>query len=97
MKLPEYRQISSRNLPYTYMELDFTHDYSKAKIGSIFVNRNGESRVVTAIITESGRKEYWSNYECLAIQYTPPHNMLTKSPFWAYRWKLKNDFGGHLL
>lgn len=92
MKLKEYKQITSNNLDYVWMEPDFTHDFSKVKIGSIFVNIYGQSYVITKIEKDDcGRNCYYNGNKCLATQYTSPHNMLTKRPYFAYRWIKKKD------
>lgn len=82
-------QITKGNLIYAKCELDFTHDHSSVKEGSIMFNRTGKHYEVTKIDTDDcGRRRFWNNDLCLAVQYTSPHNMLTKQPFYAHEYKL---------
>lgn len=80
--------LTKANARFAFAELDWTHDYSGVKVGSLLISRHGIAREVTAITVDSAaRKQYWSNTDCLATQYHEPHNMLTKSPFYAYQYK----------
>lgn len=84
MKTP----ITSQNLKFAFMGLDWTHDYTDVKIGSIMINRHGQSFKVTRIKKDgTGAKNYYSGADCLATHYRGPHNMLTKSPFYAFQFK----------
>jgi hypothetical protein len=81
--------ITKDNLIYAQCELDFTHDHSSVEVGSIMFNYNGEAHEVTKIDTDDcGRRQFWSDDKCLGVQYRSPHNMLTKSPFYAHEYKV---------
>lgn len=81
--------ITNENKIYAICELDFTHDHSTVKVGSIMYNRNREAYEVTKIdMTDTGRRRFWSNDICLGEQYDSPHNMLTKLPFYAHEYKV---------
>lgn len=81
--------LTLENSKFAFAELDWTHDYSGVKIGTVLINRHGEAHLVTRITQdECGRDTYWSGLACLATQYSEPHNMLTKSPFYAFEYTL---------
>ena len=81
-------EITSENAKYAFCELDWTHDYSDVVEGSVLIDRDGRIWVVTKIDEDDyGRRRFWSNEDLLTRQYTSPHNMLTKSPFYAFRYK----------
>lgn len=84
MKIP----ITKDNLIYAFGELDFTHDHSTVKKGSLMIDRKGKSHLVTKIDLEHGEKRFWSGKNILTHQYTSPHNMLTKEPFYAHEFKI---------
>lgn len=82
--------ITKENQVYAHAELDFTHDRSTVVVGSIMFDRNGKENEVTKIDNDDcGRRQFWSGETCLGIQYTSPHNMLTKSPFYAHEFKIQ--------
>lgn len=82
--------ITKENQVYAHAELDFTHDHSTVVVGSIMFDRNGKSNEVTKIDKDDcGRRQFWCGETCLGIQYSSPHNMLTKSPFYAHEFKLQ--------
>lgn len=81
-------KITKQNAKYAFVELDWTHDHSTVRVGSVMINRNGEVQPVTKIDKdECGRRQFWSGKKCLGIQYVSPHNMLTKPPFYAHEYK----------
>jgi len=81
--------ITKENQIYANAELDFTHDHSTVVVGSIMIDRNGNSKEVTKIDRdECDRRQFWSGEICLGVQYTAPHNMLTKRPFYAHEFKI---------
>lgn len=82
--------ITKENKILANAELDFTHDYSDVKVGSIMINRYGEVHKITKIDKDDcGRRQFWSGKLCLCVQYTSPHNMLSKQPFYAHKYKIK--------
>lgn len=77
--------ITKENAFYAKAELNFTYDYSGVKVGSVMIDRHGASHTVTRIDKdECDRKQIWEGQSILAVQYRSPHNMLTKSPYYAY-------------
>lgn len=82
--------ITPLNLVYAQAELDYTHDYSDVEVGSIMIDRYGVPHIVGLIDKDDcGRRQFWDEQgACLTIQYSSPHNMLTKAPFYAYRYKV---------
>tara|TARA_R110000868_G_scaffold44875_1_gene149371 strand:- start:796 stop:1071 length:276 start_codon:yes stop_codon:yes gene_type:complete len=84
--------IIKDNLIYVNSKLDFTHDHSTVTVGSIMIDRNGETNEVTKIDKDDGgNRRFWSHEKCLTMQYKSPHNMLTKSPFYAHDFIVTND------
>jgi hypothetical protein len=84
--------ITKDNEVYAYVKLLFTHDYSAVKVGSIMIDRHGNCNEVTKINKdECGRRRFWSFDKCLCVQYTSPHNMLTKLPFYAHQYELTHN------
>ena len=81
--------ITEDNYIYAQAELDFTHDHSTVKVDSIMYDRNGTAHIVSKIDKDDcGRRRFWSGAVCLCVQYNSPHNMLTKSPFYAHEFKI---------
>lgn len=81
--------ITKENQIYSGAELDFTHDHSTVVVGSIMIGRNGAVYEVTKIDEDDcGRRRFWSGKNCLTVQYSSPHNMLTKKPFFANNFKI---------
>lgn len=82
--------IAMENVIFAHCKLDFTHDQSAVVEGSIVIGRDGHAHVVTKItVNECGNREFWSDSVCLTEQYRSPHNMLTKSPFFAHEFKVE--------
>jgi len=80
--------ITKENQIYAHAKLDFTHDHSTVEVGSIMISRDGDAFEVTKIDKDDcGRRQFWSGLNCLCVQYNSPHNMLTKSPFFAHEFK----------
>lgn len=64
---------------------NYTHDYSRLKVGMILHKCTGSEVVIDEIKKDDcGRLCYYSSGVCMVIQYTSPHNMLTKQPIYAY-------------
>lgn len=90
MKKEKLIPITKENLILAFAELNFTHDESRVKVGTIMINRNMEAHKVTRIDKDDcGRRQFWSGKKCLGVQYNEPHNMLTKPPFYAYEFKVQ--------
>lgn len=84
--------ITKQNKIYAFTALDFTHNHSTVRLRSIMIDRNGESHTVTKINKDNlGRRQFWSKDILLTCQYTPPHNMLTKQPFFAHEFKINKQ------
>jgi hypothetical protein len=84
-------KITKENLVFIGAKLDFTHNHESVEIGSIMFDRDGNANEVTKIDKdECGRRRFWSGANCLTVQYSSPHNMLTKSPYYAHNFSTFN-------
>jgi hypothetical protein len=81
--------ITLDNVIYANAVLDYTHDYSGVKEGTIMFDRKRIAWLVTKIDTDDcNRRRFWAADIILGVQYSAPHNMLTKSPFYAYEYTI---------
>lgn len=72
---------------------NYTHDFSRLKVGMTLHTRTGSEVVIDEIKKDDSKREcYYSNRVHFVTQYTSTHNMLTKEPHYAYEKVISKPF-----